>query len=140
MEGCRGTASSRKNFRVHFSHLHPWDRIVILEDGNQPHPWCPQCDMFVPQESLNQALSNSAIVPARDGEEAVEAGSQGDRGTDGEGLLGIWDTTYGGYFFQLLGANVVVLRQQLAGGITEPTEAAVKMGMTGKKFGKGGGG
>ena len=26
---------------------------MILEEGNHPYPRCPQCDMFVPQNSLN---------------------------------------------------------------------------------------
>ena len=26
---------------------------MILEEGNRPYPRCPQCDMFVPQKSLN---------------------------------------------------------------------------------------
>ena len=29
------------------------DKIVILEEGNQTYPRCPQCDMFVLQKSLN---------------------------------------------------------------------------------------
>ena len=61
MEVCRGTASSRTKLWVKFSHRNPRDSIFILEDGNQPHPWYPHCDMFVPQESLNRMHPNSAI-------------------------------------------------------------------------------
>ena len=61
VEGCRGSASSRTNLRVHFSHRHSKYSIVILEEGNQPHPQCPQCEMFVPQEALNSAHQTSAM-------------------------------------------------------------------------------
>ena len=45
--------------RVNFAHKQPWDSMVILEDANQPHPRCPQCDIFVPQEELNRAHPTS---------------------------------------------------------------------------------
>ena len=61
VEGCQGTASSQKNLWVHFSHRHPWDNIVFLEEWNKPYSWFPQCDMFVPQESLNWAHPTSEI-------------------------------------------------------------------------------
>ena len=36
-----------------FAHYHMREKFVILEEGNRPYPRCPQCDMFVPQKSLN---------------------------------------------------------------------------------------
>ena len=51
VEGCRGTVSSQTNLRVNFSYQHPWGIIVILEEGNQPHPRLPQCYLFVPQDA-----------------------------------------------------------------------------------------
>ena len=30
-----------------------WYTIVILEEGKRPYPRYPQCEMFVPQKSLN---------------------------------------------------------------------------------------
>ena len=27
--------------------------MVILEEGNLPHPWCTRCDMLVPRRALN---------------------------------------------------------------------------------------
>ena len=39
--------------RVHFVHLHVLDAVVILEEGNFPHPRCAQCDMLVPRRALN---------------------------------------------------------------------------------------
>ena len=34
-------------------HIGVQDTIVILEEGNQPYPRCPQCDTFVPHKFLN---------------------------------------------------------------------------------------
>ena len=61
VEGCPGIASTRKNLGVKFSLYHRQESIVILEEGNQHHPQCPQCDMFVPQEALNQVHLKSAM-------------------------------------------------------------------------------
>ena len=47
-----GTSSSWTNLRVQFAHRKPRSRILILEEGNQPHPRCSQCGMFVPREAL----------------------------------------------------------------------------------------
>ena len=51
--GCLGGASSRTNLQIHFVHCYVWDTIMILEEGNGSYPRCPQCDMFMPQKSLN---------------------------------------------------------------------------------------
>ena len=34
--------------RVHFLHEHVLDTVIILDEGNILHPWCPRCDMLVP--------------------------------------------------------------------------------------------
>ena len=44
--------------RVNFSHQHSQDSIVILEEGNQPHPRCLQFEIFFPQEALNWVTSD----------------------------------------------------------------------------------
>ena len=67
----------------------------------------------------------------------TEAGCCGYRGTDGEGILGVWYTADGCSFVQVLGTNVVVLRRKLAGVGIEPTDGAGKVGADGKDFGKG---
>ena len=54
-------------------------------------------------------------MSARVEEEATETGFYGDRVTDREGLLVIWDTAGGSSFVLVLGKNVVVLQQLLAG-------------------------
>ena len=58
-------------------------------------------------------------MPAWDGEEATEDDCGGYVGTDGEGLLGVWDTADGSVFVQVTEANVFVLQQQLDNGGTE---------------------
>ena len=41
VEGCSGQAATHTAIRVHFWHQHVQDTVVILEEGNLPHPWCP---------------------------------------------------------------------------------------------------
>ena len=53
VEGCSGRALMRTTTRVNFWHRHIRDTVVILEEGNIPHPWCPLCDMLVPCKALN---------------------------------------------------------------------------------------
>ena len=52
MEGCPGRARTRR---------HVQDVVIILEEGNLPHPRCPRCDMLVPWRSLNGHHKNTAI-------------------------------------------------------------------------------
>ena len=40
---------------VHFVHLHVWNTIVVLEEGNSPLPRFPHCEMFVPWEAFNRS-------------------------------------------------------------------------------------
>ena len=40
VEGCRGRASMSMAMQVHFLHQHVLDIVVILEEGNLPHPQC----------------------------------------------------------------------------------------------------
>ena len=53
MEGCPGALAKRTEMRVHFVHRHVQDTVVMLEEGNLPHPRCPRCDMQVPIKALN---------------------------------------------------------------------------------------
>ena len=43
----------RTAMRVHFVHRHVQDTVVILEEGNLPHPLCPRCNLQVPRKALN---------------------------------------------------------------------------------------
>ena len=42
VEGFQGRAVDRTNLRIHFAHHHMWDTIIILEEGNFPHPCFPK--------------------------------------------------------------------------------------------------
>ena len=39
--------------RVHSLHYRVRDTMIILEEGNPPHPRCPRCNILVPWKSLN---------------------------------------------------------------------------------------
>ena len=39
--------------RVHFVHRHVLNTVVMLEEGNSPHPRCARCDTQVPRKALN---------------------------------------------------------------------------------------
>ena len=54
VEGCSGRASTWTSMRVHFWHRHVRDTVVILEEGNLPHPRFPLCEILVPCKSLNE--------------------------------------------------------------------------------------
>ena len=54
VKGCSGRASTQKEIRVYFLHRHVRDTVVILEEGNLPHPRFPLCDIPVPCKSLNR--------------------------------------------------------------------------------------
>ena len=53
VEGCPGSLTTRTAMRVHFVHRHIQDTVVMLEEGNLPHPQCPRCDLQVPRKALN---------------------------------------------------------------------------------------
>ena len=61
MEGCPGRAGTRTAMRVHFWCRHVRDIIIILEEGNLPHPRCSRCDMLVPWRSVNGRHKNTAM-------------------------------------------------------------------------------
>jgi exonuclease III len=57
---CDGRASTRDSMRVHFAHRHPFDTIIINEEGLLPR--CERCDMFVPLSALiSHPLSDRCI-------------------------------------------------------------------------------
>ena len=45
--------ATRTAMRVHFVHRHVQDTVVMLEEVNLPHPWCPWCDLQIPRKALN---------------------------------------------------------------------------------------
>ena len=40
--------------QVHFIFWHVLDTVIILEEGNLPHPWFPLCNMLVPRRDMNE--------------------------------------------------------------------------------------
>ena len=53
VEGCSGALETRTAMQVHFVHRHVQDTVVMLEEGNFPHPRCAMCDIQVPSKALN---------------------------------------------------------------------------------------
>ena len=53
VEGCPGRAGTRTAMRMHFCSQYVRDIVIILEEGNLPHPRCSRCDMLVPWRALN---------------------------------------------------------------------------------------
>ena len=47
--------------RVHFWRRHVRETVIILEEGNLPHPRCENCDMLVPWRALNGRHKNTAM-------------------------------------------------------------------------------
>ena len=60
VEGCSGRAVTRSYMRMHLLHWHVQDTMLILEEGNLPHPRCPLCDMLVTWRSLNESHKRTA--------------------------------------------------------------------------------
>ena len=54
VEGCQGRSDMRTAIRVHFLHWHVRVTVIILEEGNLPHPWCPWYDMLLTCKDLNR--------------------------------------------------------------------------------------
>ena len=53
IEGCSGALVTRTTIRVHCVHRHVQDTVVMLEEGNFPHPRCARFYMKVPRKALN---------------------------------------------------------------------------------------
>ena len=47
--------------RVHFWRRHVREIVIILEEGNLPHPRCPRCDMLVSWQALNGRHKNTEM-------------------------------------------------------------------------------
>ena len=51
--GCLGRVATRTLMQVHFVHHNVLDTMVIMEEGNSPHPRCTRNNMLVPRRALN---------------------------------------------------------------------------------------
>ena len=61
---------------MHFLHQHVLDTVVILEEGNFPHPWCARCDILVRRRDLNArhpATVQCAMGAERERRSLIEA-------------------------------------------------------------------
>ena len=57
----RRGGGSCTNLRIHFLHHHARETIAIMDEGNGPHPRCPNCNIFVPWAALNRRHPNTYI-------------------------------------------------------------------------------
>ena len=53
MEGYPGKLATRTAMWVQFMHRNVLDTVVMLEEGNFPHPRCARCNMQVSWRALN---------------------------------------------------------------------------------------
>ena len=53
VEVYQGRVATRMAMQVHFLNWNVLDTVVILEEGNFPHPRCTLCKMLVPWRALN---------------------------------------------------------------------------------------
>ena len=53
VKGCSGRAATSEAMQVHFCHWHVRDIVVILGEGNLPHPRCSLCNVLVLLRLLN---------------------------------------------------------------------------------------
>ena len=53
VEGCTGRAGTRTAMWMQFFNRHFRYIVIILDEGNLPHPWFPRCDILVPWRELN---------------------------------------------------------------------------------------
>ena len=60
VEGCPWRVTTRTEMRVHFVHPHVLNIVVMLEEGNLPHPRCARCNMQVPHRALNRRIQGTA--------------------------------------------------------------------------------
>ena len=51
---------TRTSTQVHFVHRHRLNTVVIMEEGNFPHPRCARCNMQVPRRALNRRHPGTA--------------------------------------------------------------------------------
>ena len=57
---CPGRVATRTAMQVHFVHWHILKTVVILEEGNLPHPQCARCDILVSWLALNRGYPSTA--------------------------------------------------------------------------------
>lgn len=58
--GCHGRSHSKAGSRMHFMNRHPADTICVFEEGGQPLPRCPKCDMHISELAMNRGHTNTS--------------------------------------------------------------------------------
>ena len=53
MEEFQGMVVNHTNLQIHLSHHYVQYTTTILDEGNLPHPYFPQCNIFFPFKALN---------------------------------------------------------------------------------------
>ena len=61
VEGFPGRAGTRAEMKMHLCNWHVREILIILEEGNLPHPRCSRCDMLVPWRALNGKHHDTAM-------------------------------------------------------------------------------
>ena len=61
VEGCPGRAGTQTAMRMNFCSRNVRDIVIILEEGNLPHPRCSRCDMLVLWRVLNRRHHDTAM-------------------------------------------------------------------------------
>ena len=124
--------TDRTNLRIHFLHCHVRDALVILEEGNHPHPWFPERENFVPWAALNRRHPTTELCTQGGGSEIQDTWGGGGKGGGSTGLHRIWTARVDGVLLTLPGEDDDGNGQRLAGGSWEPYKFPPKMGDTGK--------
>ena len=81
--------------------------MVILEEGNPPHPQCPLCSMLVPWRSLNRIAQAHITVHDGGGAEAMKLGGRGGKCGNLKGVQHLWEHPCDGTALQLPGESVI---------------------------------
>ena len=128
LDGCLGGDINRTNLRVHSVHRHVRDTIVILEEGNQPYPWCPKCDMFVLHKALNSWVLVKVFYQGEGGKEVAPPVRVRCVGGDRDNDHIIRDPPCPVRLLQVPWENLLGVGRRLAIGGTQPLEGTSEVG------------
>ena len=88
---------------MHLWHWHVWDTMVILQEGNLPHPQCSLCNMLVTWRYLNGSHKHTSQCMTGGGAESMELGGRGGKGGKIKGVQHLWEHPSDGTALQLPG-------------------------------------